>query len=57
MVVQTKIPPTQTRSPYDRGVELVKDTITGHSKLGDKATGELAVHGLHVLNSIPERVR
>jgi len=48
---------TQIRSPYDRRVELVKDAITGHSKLGDEAAGELAVHVLHVLNSIPERVR
>ncbi|MCB0950009.1 MAG: hypothetical protein KDB44_12165 [Mycobacterium sp.] len=49
--------PTQIRSPYDRRVELVTETIRGHSKLGDKAAGELAVHVLHVLNSIPERVR
>ena len=25
-------------------LELVKDTITAHSKLGDKAAGDLAVH-------------
>lgn len=49
--------PTQTRTPYDRRVELVKDTIRVHSKLGDKAAGDLAVHVLHVLNSIPEKVR
>lgn len=49
--------PSQIRSPYDRRVELVKETIRDHSKLGDKAAGELAVHVLHVLNSIPERVR
>lgn len=49
--------PTQIRSPYDRRVELVTETISGQSKLGDKAAGELAVHVLHVLNSIPERVR
>lgn len=50
---------TQTllRSPYDRRVDLVKDTITANSKLGDKAAGELAVHVLHALNSIPEKVR
>ena len=49
--------PTQIRSPYDRRVELVKDTIRGNSQLGDKAAGDLAVHVLHVLNSIPETVR
>ncbi len=57
MVAPMQIPPTQIRSPYDRRVELVKDTIRGHSKLGDKAAGELAVQILNVLNSIPERVR
>jgi hypothetical protein len=48
---------TQLRSPYDRRVDLVKDTITANSKLGDKAAGELAVHVLSALNSIPEKVR
>lgn len=49
--------PTQFLTPYDHRVELVKDTIRDHSKLGDKAAGELAVHVLHALNSIPEKVR
>ncbi|MCV7170795.1 hypothetical protein H7I41_12810 [Mycobacterium manitobense] len=49
--------PTTFRSPYDVRVELVKDTITAHSKLKDDAAGELAVHVLHALSSIPERVR
>lgn len=49
--------PVQTLSPYNRRVELVKDTIKDHSKLGDKAAGDLAVHVLHVLNTIPENVR
>jgi hypothetical protein len=49
--------PTLTRSPYDRRVDLVKDTITAHSKLSDKAASELAVHVLHALSSIPEKVR
>jgi hypothetical protein len=49
--------PTTLRTPYDLRVDLVKDTITTHSKLGDKAAGELAVHVLHALNSIPERIR
>ena len=49
--------PTTVRSPYEQRLILVADTIKGHSKRGDKAAGELAVHVLHVLNSIPEKVR
>jgi hypothetical protein len=49
--------PTTFRTPYDLRVELVKDTITAHSKLGDEAASELAVHVLHALNSIPEKMR
>lgn len=49
--------PTTFRSPYDLRVELVKDTIATHSKVGDKAASELAVHVLHALNSIPEKMR
>ena len=48
---------TLLRSPYDRRVDLVKDAITAHSKLSDKAAAELAVHVLHALNSIPEKIR
>jgi hypothetical protein len=48
---------TTFRTPYDLRLELVKDTITAHSKLGDEAAGELAVHVLHALNSIPEKIR
>ena len=32
-------------------------TLTANSKLSDKAAGELAVHVLHALSSIPEKVR
>jgi hypothetical protein len=49
--------PTTFRSPYVQRLELVRDTITSHSKLGDKAASELAEHVLHALNSIPEKVR
>ena len=45
------------RTPYVQRLELVTDTIRAHSKLGDKAASELAVHILHALNSIPEKVR
>jgi len=47
----------EIRPPYLQRLELVKDTIRTHSKLGDKAARELAVHVLHALNSIPEKVR
>ena len=49
--------PTTFRSPYVQRLEPVRDTITSHSKLGDKAASELAEHVLDALNSIPERVR
>lgn len=49
--------PTIVRSPYLHRVELVTEIIKTHSKLGDKAAGELAVHILHELNSIPEKIR
>jgi Family of unknown function (DUF6307) len=49
--------PTMIRTPYLHRLELVTETIKNHSKLGDKAASELAVHVLHVLNSVPEKVR
>jgi hypothetical protein len=49
--------PTTLRTPYDQRLELVSDTIRAHTKLQDKAASELAVHILHALNSIPEKVR
>ena len=49
--------PTQLRTPYIQRLELVRDTITAHSKLGDDAASELAVHVLDALNSIPEKIR
>jgi len=45
------------RTPYENRVGLVKDTIMVHSKLGDKAADELAVHVLQALDSIPEKMR
>jgi len=53
----TTLPTTTLQTPYGQRVELVKDTIQTHSKLGDKAASELAVHVLHALNSIPEKIR
>ena len=49
--------PTTLRSPYLLRVELVRDTITSHTKLGGKEASELAEHVLDALNSIPEKVR
>jgi Family of unknown function (DUF6307) len=49
--------PTTLRSPYVQRLELVRDTITSHTKLGDKEAGELAEHVLDALNSIPEKIR
>jgi hypothetical protein len=49
--------PTTFHTPYDLRLELVKDTLRTHSKLADKAAGELAVHVLHALNSVPEKMR
>lgn len=49
--------PTTLRTPYDIRVDIVKDAILAHSKMDDQKAGELAVHVLQVLNSIPEKVR
>jgi Family of unknown function (DUF6307) len=49
--------PTTFRSPYVLRLELVRDTLMSHSKLGDKAASELAEHVLDALNSIPEKMR
>ena len=52
------VSPTKIRSPYENRLDLVKTTITAHSKLDDDAAGELAVEILRSLNSIPaQRVR
>lgn len=49
--------PTTLRSPYVLRLELVRDTLKSHSKLGDKEASALAEHVLHALNSIPEKMR
>ena len=45
------------RTPYENRVALVKDTIVARSKLDEKAADDLAVHVLHALDSIPEKMR
>jgi Family of unknown function (DUF6307) len=49
--------PTTLRTPYDIRVDIVKDAIKAHSKIGEQAAGELAVQILRALNSIPEKIR
>jgi Family of unknown function (DUF6307) len=44
-------------SPYNRRLNLVVATIQQHEKLNDKAAAALAVHVLHTLDHVPERVR
>ncbi|AEV71454.1 hypothetical protein MycrhN_0823 [Mycolicibacterium rhodesiae NBB3] len=48
---------TLFRTPYEIRIDLVKDTIVAHSKLGEKAARELAEHVLHAIGSIPEKMR
>ena len=45
------------RSPYEKRLRLVQETLRTYSSLDDAAAGELAVHVLHALDSIPEKVR
>ncbi len=48
---------TTFRTPYENHLDLVRTTITAHSKLDDDVAGQLAVEVLRALNSIPEKVR
>jgi hypothetical protein len=49
--------PTTFRTPYENRLDLVRTTITAHSKLDDDVAGQLAVEVLHALSSIPEKAR
>jgi len=44
-------------TPYERRVSIVRETLRTRSPLDDTVAGELAVHVLHALNSIPEKIR
>jgi hypothetical protein len=44
-------------SLYDQRVALVAHALTQNSKLEEKAAAELAVHVLHAIDQIPEKVR
>ncbi len=45
------------RTPYEIRLQLVTDTISAHSKLGNDAAVKLAADVLATLNSIPEKMR
>ena len=45
------------RSPYEKRLKLVQETLRKYSSLDDAAAAELAVHVLHALDSIPEKIR
>lgn len=42
---------------YERRVNLVADTLSQHSELPEEKTHELAVHVLHAIDYIPEKLR
>lgn len=44
-------------SRYQQRVKLVRDIVQAHSQFDDKAASEIAVHVLHALDRIPEKVR
>jgi Family of unknown function (DUF6307) len=49
------VTPTTFRSPYEKRVELVKQTLMAFSTLDGDTAAKLAVQVLHTLNSIPEK--
>jgi hypothetical protein len=44
-------------SLYEQRIRLVADALTQHSKLSAKDASDLAVHVLHAIDHIPEKVR
>ncbi|HEX3589263.1 MAG TPA: DUF6307 family protein [Pseudonocardiaceae bacterium] len=44
-------------SGYELRLKMVTDAVRKHSKLGEKAATEVAVHVLHSLDTIPEKIR
>jgi hypothetical protein len=44
-------------SIYEQRVRLVAHALQEHSTLGEAAARELAVHVLHALDHVPEKVR
>ena len=61
-MLDLRIPMTSSavllKTPYGRRVELVKAVIQEKSsKISDDDAREIAVHVLHALDSIPEKMR
>lgn len=44
-------------SLYDQRVALVARALTQNSKIDEKTAADLAVHVLHAIDRIPEKVR
>lgn len=44
-------------SGYELRLKMVADAIQANSKLAEKVATEVAVHVLHSLDSIPEKIR
>jgi len=44
-------------SPYDHRVQLVTKSLVEHAQLTNETAAKLAVHVLHSLDHIPEKVR
>ncbi len=44
-------------SGYQIRLKMVTEAVKEHSKLGEKAANDVAVHVLHSLDTIPEKVR
>jgi hypothetical protein len=44
-------------SQYEARLKTVSDIVREHSKLGGKAADDIAVHILHALDTIPEKIR
>jgi hypothetical protein len=49
--------PTTYASRYEQRVALVAHALTQNSQLDDKTAADLAVHVLHAIDRIPEKVR
>lgn len=57
MTAQTSTAAPTRRSPYENRLHLVEGVLTANSKLDAATANDLAVHVLHALDSIPEKVR
>lgn len=44
-------------SRYERRVKIAQDVVQNRTALDDKAAFELAVHLVHVLDTVPEKTR